>query len=235
MGTLGDAPMNFLPDLATRTPLWLALLTVGVNALVGALQASVDDRHHWDIVGVATFATLMGLGGGFIRDMLIGHLPAESLRSPWYLTTVIGCILVVLLVGERLARIGTLVQLLDALALGLFAVSGTASALSAGLPVVSAIFVGTVAAVGGGVAVSVLKDEVPAILIASAPRALLAILVSCVYAAAAVASGRAAALAGIVTAVAAHYVVQALGLRTRRADSAGGLLLTRSERPGEPR
>jgi uncharacterized membrane protein YeiH len=225
--------MDFLPDLATRTPLWLALITVGVNAVVGALQASVDERHHWDIVGVAAFATLMGLGGGFIRDMLIGHLPAESLRSPWYLTTVVGCILVVLLVGQWLARVQPLVQLLDALALGLFAVSGTASALRAGLPVISAIFVGTVAAVGGGVIVSVLKDEVPAILLASAPRALLAILVSGVYAATAVTSGRTAALTGIATALVAHYLVRALGLRTRRADSAGGLLLTRAEEDDE--
>lgn len=224
--------MNFLPDLATRTPLWLALLTVGVNAVVGALQASVDERHHWDIVGVAAFATLMGLGGGFIRDMLIGHLPAESLRSPWYLTTVVGCIALVLVVGQRLARVQPLVQLLDALALGLFAVSGTASALGAGLPVISAVFVGTVAAVGGGVLVSVMKDEVPAILVASAPRALLALLVSGVYAATAVASGRAAAVAGIATAIASSYLVRLLGLRTRRADSAGALLLTRSE-PGD--
>lgn len=228
------ATMDFLPDLATRTPLWLALLTVGVNAVVGALQASVDERHHWDIVGVATFATLMGLGGGFIRDMLIGHLPAESLRSPWYLTTVVACILVVLVVGQWLARVQPLVQLLDALALGLFAVSGTASALGAGLPVISAVFVGTVAAVGGGVLVSVLKDEVPAILLASAPRALIALLVSAVYAATAVASGRAAAVTGLVTAVVAHYVVHALGLRTRRADSAGGLLLTRGEQQDDP-
>jgi len=41
-----------LPDLATETPLWLALLTVGVNAVVGALRATVDDERHWDIVGV---------------------------------------------------------------------------------------------------------------------------------------------------------------------------------------
>jgi uncharacterized membrane protein YeiH len=191
----------------------------------------VDERHHWDIVGVATFATLMGLGGGFIRDMLIGHLPAESLRSPWYLTTVVGCILLVLVVGQRLARVQPLVQLLDALALGLFAVSGTASALGAGLPVISAVFVGTVAAVGGGVLVSVLKDEVPAILVASAPRATLALLVSGVYAATAVASGRAAALAGIVTAVVAHYLVDAFGLRTRRAGGADALLLTRTDQP----
>ena len=110
-------------------------------------------------------------------------------------------------------------------------VSGTASALGAALPVISAIFVGTVAAVGGGVLVSVMKDNVPAILVASAPRAL---LVSGVYAATAVASGRAAAAAGIATAIASSYLVRLLGLRTRRADSAGALLLTRSEPGDEP-
>ena len=92
--------MTFLPDLATKTPLWLALLTVGVNALVGALRASIDDEHHWDIVGMATFAVLMGLGGGFIRDGLVGNLPVESLRTPWYLLTVLGAIVAALLFGE---------------------------------------------------------------------------------------------------------------------------------------
>ena len=80
---------NVLPDLATQTPLWLALLTVGVNAIVGALRASSDDEHHWDIVGLSTFAVLMGLGGGFIRDILVGNTPVESLRTPWYLVTVV--------------------------------------------------------------------------------------------------------------------------------------------------
>lgn len=96
--------MPFVPDLATETPLWLALLTVGVNAVVGALRATVDDDRHWDIVGVATFGLLMGLGGGFIRDMLIGNLPVVSLRTPWFLVTVLGTILVVLVLRTRRAR-----------------------------------------------------------------------------------------------------------------------------------
>lgn len=221
--------MDFLPDLATRAPLWLALLTVGVNAVVGALRASVDDSRHWDIVGLSTFALLMGLGGGFIRDMLLGNLPAESLRTPWFLATVLGCIVLVLLVGQRLARVAPLVAVLNALALGLFAVSGTSAALRADLPVISAVFVGTVSAVGGGVLVSVMKDEVPGILLTSAPNALVAVLSSVVYAATAVWSARAAAVAGIVAALVAFYVADALGLRTRRAVDASALLLTRGE------
>jgi uncharacterized membrane protein YeiH len=221
--------MTFLPDLATSAPLWLALLTVGVNAVVGALRASIDDSRHWDIVGLSTFALLMGLGGGFIRDMLIGNLPAESLRTPWFLTTVLGCIGLVLVVGQRLAKVAPLVTLLNALALGLFAVSGTSAALRADLPVISAVFVGTVSAVGGGVLVSVMKDEVPGILLTSAPNALVAVLSSGVYAGVAVWSARAAAVAGIAAAIIAFYTADALGLRTRRAVDASALLLTRGD------
>ena len=94
---------EILPDLATQTPLWLALLTVGVNAIVGALRASSDDEHHWDIVGLSTFAVLMGLGGGFIRDILLGNTPVESLRTPWYLVTVLVGIGLVLLFGRRIS------------------------------------------------------------------------------------------------------------------------------------
>ena len=225
--------MAFLPDLAAETPLWLALLTVGVNAVVGALRATVDDEQHWDIVGMATFALLMGLGGGFVRDLLIGNLPVASLRTPWFIVTVLGTILVVLLLGQRISRIAVLVSLLNALALGLFAITGVADALRAGLPVVSALFVGVVAAVGGGVLVSVLKDEVPGILLTSAPNALVALLVSGVYAAVAAADARLAGVVGIAAAVGAHYAAQRLGLRTRRARGARSLLLTRQRRPSD--
>ena len=220
--------MDFLPDLATKTPLWLALLTVGVNAAVGSLRALDDERHQWDIVGLATFGILMGLGGGFIRDVLIGNLPVESLRTPWFLTTVLATIVLVLAIGQWLARIHLLVTLLNALALGLFAIVGTAYALREGLPVVSALFIGTASAVGGGVLVSVMKDEVPGILVASAPNALVALLVSGVYAAVQVGDARAAGVAGIAAAIVAHYAAEALGLRTRRATDTRALLFTRS-------
>lgn len=221
---------NFLPDLANKTPLWLALVTVGVNAAVGALRASIDDEHHWDIVGMATFAVLMGLGGGFIRDFLIGNQPVESLRTPWYLVTVLGVIGAVLVLGERISRITFLVNLLNALALGLFSIVGTAYGLRAGLPVISSIFIGVVSAVGGGVLVSLMKDEVPTILLASTPNALVALLSAIVYAITDVWDARAASVFGIVAAVAAHYTAHGLGIETQRIDRPSTLLFTRTRR-----
>ena len=222
--------MNVIPDLATQTPLWLALLTVGVNAVVGALRATIDDERHWDIVGVTTFGVLTGLGGGFIRDLLVGNLPVESLRTPWFLTTALAAIVLGLFVGERVVRIQVVVTLLNALALGLFAITGVAYALRAGLPVMSALFIGVASAVGGGVLVSVLKGEIPSILVTSAPNALVALLTSGVYAAVAVANSRLAGVVAIVAGIVAHYAAQWLGLRTRRADSPSALLFTREPR-----
>ena len=222
--------MNVIPDLATQTPLWLALLTVGVNAVVGALRATIDDERHWDIVGVTTFGVLTGLGGGFIRDLLVGNLPVESLRTPWFLTTALASIVLVLFVGERVVRVQVVVTLLNALALGLFAITGVAYALRAGLPVMSALFIGVASAVGGGVLVSVLKGEIPSILVTSAPNALVALLTSGVYAAVAVANSRLAGVVAIVAGIVAHYGAQWLGLRTRRADSPSALLFTRGPR-----
>jgi uncharacterized membrane protein YeiH len=206
-----------VPDLAGSTPLWLALATVLVNAVVGALRGYTDTSRDWDIVGISAFALLMGLGGGFIRDVLIGNLPAESLRSPWYLVTVIGGIGIVLLVGHRVTLLGSVMVYLNALAMGLFAVTGVAYATDAGLSAIPAILIGTLSAVGGGVLVSVLQGQVPEILLASAPNALLAVWGSCVYALVATWNPAAASFAGIATVIIAQYVVNRLGVRTRPA------------------
>ena len=210
-------PAIEVPDLATSTPLWLALLTVLVNAIVGALRGYTDTTRRWDIVGVTAFAILMGLGGGFIRDVLIGNLPAESLRSPWYLVTVFVGIVIVLVVGERIARLGPALVFLNALAVGLFAVTGVAYATEFGLSFVPAVLIGTLSAVGGGVLVSILQGQVPSILLAGAPNALLAVWGSVTYAVVAIWSPAAASIAGIAAVIVAQYFVNHFDLQTRPA------------------
>lgn len=210
-----DVPDLDVPDLAVGAPLGLALLTVLVNAVVGALRGYTDTTREWDIVGISAFALLMGLGGGFIRDVLIGNLPAESLRSPWYLITVMVGIVIVLLVGTWVSRVQPLLVFLNAVAMGLFAVTGVAYATEAGLTFVPAVLIGTLSAVGGGVLVSVLQGQVPGILLASAPNALLAVWGSVTYALVAMWNPVAASFAGIGAVVIAQYVVNHFGLTTK--------------------
>jgi uncharacterized membrane protein YeiH len=204
-----------LPDLAMGAPLALALVTVLVNAVVGALRGYTDTEREWDIVGISAFALLMGLGGGFIRDVLIGNLPAESLRSPWYLVTVMVGIALVLLVGRRISHVQPVLVFLNAVAMGLFAVTGVAYATDAGLTFVPAVLIGTLSAVGGGVLVSILQGQIPGILLASAPNALLAVWGSATYAVVAIWSPAAASIAGIAAVVIAQYVVNHFGLTTK--------------------
>ena len=212
------APTLAVPDLAGATPLWLALLTVLVNAIVGALRGILDESRDWDLVGVTAFALLMGLGGGFIRDLLIGNLPAESLRSPWFLATVFVGIAIARVGGRVVTRLDRLFTVLNALALGLFAVVGASYATAFGLPFVSAVLIGTLSAVGGGILVSVLQGEVPRILLAGAPNALLAVWGSTAYLAVAQIDSAAASFAsfaGIATVLVAQEVSLCLGLTTR--------------------
>jgi uncharacterized membrane protein YeiH len=167
-------------DLALSTPLWIATLGIVVNALVGALRGYTDTDRHWDIVGVLTFALLMGLGGGVIRDLLVGE-PPVSLRTPWPIAAVVVTVAVARVVGRWVVNAPSLLGSLDALALGLFSMSGAAAAIAHGLPPVSAVLVGVLSAVGGGVLVSVVRGEVPSVLQPSRPHALLAALVAIVY------------------------------------------------------
>ena len=181
------------------------------------------------IVGVSVFAILMGLGGGFVRDILIGNTPVESLRTPWPLLTVLIMIVTALLFGRFVSKLTIVVSFLNAVALGLFALTGSAYALREGLPVLAAIFVGVVSSVGGGVLVSVVKDEVPGILVSSAPNALIALLVSIVYVSVDMLNSAFASLAAILTAVVVSAASNALGVRTRKATNVSALLPTRSK------
>ena len=138
----------------------LDLAGVFVFALSGA---ALGARRRFDIVGIAVLAFVTALGGGLIRDTLLGDTPPAALRDQWYLAMPIAAT-VVTLVGLRLIdRIRRPVLVFDAGGLALFCVVGTAKSLDLGLGVVSAVLLGVVSAVGGGVLRDVLARDVPAI------------------------------------------------------------------------
>lgn len=203
-----------MTDLALSTPLWLAMLTIVVNALVGALHGYLDESRHWDVVGVVTFALVMGLGGGFLRDALLG-LPAQSLRTPWPVLATLVAVVLARLVAPAAQRLPRLLAALDAVALALFAITGTATASVHGVPALPAVLVGVVSAVGGGVLVSVLRGQVPDILVPSRPQALLAAIVGGTYLALAGWDANAAYVVSGTLGVALHLVVTQRDVRTR--------------------
>lgn len=129
-------------------PLWLDLLCVGVGAFQGALFAIF--YKHFDLVGVIAVAILTGLGGGFLRDILIDAGRPAGMQDR-YILTAIGGVVFALILGRRYRRIGGTIVLLDSIAMSLFAVAGTYKALLFGTSELVAVLIGVIAAVGGGV------------------------------------------------------------------------------------
>ncbi|WP_153394884.1 trimeric intracellular cation channel family protein [Ornithinicoccus halotolerans] len=160
---------------ATDTGLQLALELLGVFAfaLSGGLVAV---RRGLDLVGVVVLAWVAGLGGGIIRDVLIGDVPPVGI-SDWRLVAVAvaaglltftahGRVRVVAARtrGLRLGLVTRTVQALDAVGLAVFCVGGSVKALSLGVAPLPAVVVGVITAVGGGLLRDLLAGQVPEVL-----------------------------------------------------------------------
>ncbi|WP_209560714.1 trimeric intracellular cation channel family protein [Frigoribacterium sp. PvP032] len=138
---------------AFAIPLWADLLAVGVGSLQGAMFASEFKDRRLDLLGVAIIGIATGLGGGILRDVLLGQVP-RAMSSNWYLVVAVGAALVGMALQRLFHRLAGLITALDALTIGLFGAIGSTKALALGLPEIPAVFVGVISAVGG----SVLRD-----------------------------------------------------------------------------
>lgn len=141
------------PAALFEIPLWADLLAVGIGALQGAVFAAQFRDRRLDLLGVAIIGIATGLGGGILRDVLLGELPA-ALQSNWYVPVAVVAALGGMLLERLFSRLGVLITVLDAVTIGLFGAIGTTKALAMGVPEVPAIFLGALSAVGG----SVLRD-----------------------------------------------------------------------------
>lgn len=134
-------------------PLWADLLAVGIGSVQGAAFAAQFRDRRFDLLGVAIIGIASGFGGGLFRDILLNQVPL-ALQSNWYLPVATAAALLGMLLQRVVHRLGVTINVLDAVSIGLFCALGTTKALALGLPVVPAIFVGSIAAVGG----SILRD-----------------------------------------------------------------------------
>jgi uncharacterized membrane protein YeiH len=134
-------------------PVWLDLVAVGIGAAQGAMFSSRYRGAELDLLGVAIIGIVSGFGGSIVRDIFLSTEIA-AFNSNWYLVTAVLCALGGMLVSSLLHRIEMVINVFDALTIGIFGAIGTTKALAFGLPVVPALFIGVAAAVGG----SILRD-----------------------------------------------------------------------------
>ena len=143
--------------------IFAALSAIGlfVFAISGALTAL---RNDMDVFGVAMIAFVTGVGGGTIRDVLLGSFPVWWIASPSAVFICLAGAVIATLAQPLIdSRLKALIWA-DAMGLAVFSVLGAQEALAANAPTVIAIFMGAVTATFGGVVRDVLLNEPPLIL-----------------------------------------------------------------------
>ena len=139
----------------------LDLVGIFVFGITGAL---VGVRKKLDVFGVLVLALVTGLGGGFIRDVLIGAIPPVALDDWRYLVVPVVAGLITFFLHPGIGRVERLVNIFDAAGLALFCVTGALKAIDFGLSPLSAALLGTISGIGGGVIRDILSGRVPVVL-----------------------------------------------------------------------
>lgn len=134
---------------------------IAAAAVSGALLGM---KKHMDFFGIIILGIAAALGGGIVRDIMIGSFPPAALKIPSY--TIVSTIAAILVMGftKNFLNLTKVILFFDALGLGVFTAIGTNIAL--GQPNASAfmvVAVGVTAGIGGGILRDILAQEIPLI------------------------------------------------------------------------
>jgi len=145
----------------------LPVKVIYIADLIGTFAACITGiiggmRHKIDVIGAFFLALATALGGGIIRDMVLG-VESSTFNSPYHLPTVFtGVIFTYLFMGKIKDGYGYKIFIcLDALGLAVFTVIGVEKGISLGCSFFGCILAGTVTAVGGGIIRDTLIGEIP--------------------------------------------------------------------------
>lgn len=144
-----------------KFPEYLDLSGIFVFAVSGALAAV---QKRLDIVGMVVLAGITALGGGILRDLVIGAVPPAAFTDPWYVLVPVAASAIVFFWHPQVTKVMPMIMVFDAAGLGLFAVTGTLKALDYGLSPLFAALLGVCTAVGGGILRDLLSSQIPAVL-----------------------------------------------------------------------
>jgi uncharacterized membrane protein YeiH len=140
-----------------------ALDLIGTAAFA-ASGAWAGVRREMDLFGVVVLGLVTAIGGGTLRDILLGSVPPFALQDESYLYLSIVVSLVVFVSHRHLQLLQHPLLIFDAIGLGTFVVIGTGKALDFGTGTLGAVILGTMTATAGGVMRDILSGRVPLIL-----------------------------------------------------------------------
>lgn len=160
--------LQVLADEATSSTLFLVLEAIGVIAFaVSGVMAAARARMDW--LGAVVLALAVAIGGGTLRDLLLGDVPVRWLIDPWPVLIAIATAIVMLVVlriwPQAHLEGSKSIQIADAAGLSAFVIVGTEIGLEADLAPFLAVMLGVLTGVGGGVIRDLLTSTKPAILV----------------------------------------------------------------------
>ena len=138
----------------------LSYVALAAGAMTAALAAG---RRSMDWVGVCMLGCITALGGGTIRDVLLGHYPLVWVQHPSFLLLAAFAAFVTILVARLVARLNIAFLLLDAIGLVVFTMAGcdVAWQVDPSFPLVVVIVSGMITGCAGGVLRDILCNDVP--------------------------------------------------------------------------
>lgn len=148
-------------ETAIFLPPGFEVVAIVAAGLAGGMEGV---RRGFDMSGVVTIAIVAGLGGGIMRDVLLQDYGIFALETPYALIGALSGALVAMFFLKAADKLSSPLLLLDALSLSLFCLVGADKALVAGMTPLSAILLGVLTAVGGGVLRDIMCDIEPQLL-----------------------------------------------------------------------
>jgi uncharacterized membrane protein YeiH len=136
------------------------LVAIAAEAMSGALAAG---RRNMDIFGVTVIAFVTALGGGTVRDVILGHFPIGWTQHPGYIGLVIGAGLLTIVVAPHMHKLKRLFLALDAMGLVAFSLIGCDVALRMEYSIPVVIMAGMITGIFGGVLRDVLCNQLPVV------------------------------------------------------------------------
>jgi len=136
---------------------------VGV-AVFAASGAASGVSKRFDIFGVVFVGVVAALGGGIVRDLLVGRIPPYAFLHWPYVAVAVGAAVLLFWFHPHFGRLRRSMLVLDAAGLGLFTATGTLLAHDVGVPPVGAGIIGMITGIGGGMARDLLTGEIPIVL-----------------------------------------------------------------------
>ena len=140
---------------------FFTIINIGGTIAFAVSGTLAGIRKQLDIFGLSVIAFVTSIGGGTIRDVLIGHFPVRWLLDSSVILLIIGIAVLTILFKNHIEKLDKTLTLFDSLGLGFFTLRGIQEGLAIDLDLMACIILGTITACFGGVIRDTFLNEIP--------------------------------------------------------------------------